>query len=77
MSMLLELIVEGWKIRKGSLRGFFDRTLLPKYSFCNLLLVPTFRQRPLHPRSCRLLQVVMDGPLADRTGSGDLPLPQP
>jgi len=23
--------VQGWKIRKGTLRGFFDRTLLPKY----------------------------------------------
>jgi hypothetical protein len=58
-------------------RGFFDQTLLPKYSFFNLLLVPAFRQRPLHPRFCRPLQVIMDGPLADRTGSGDLSLPQP
>jgi hypothetical protein len=75
--MLLELIVERWKIGKSTLRGFFDRTMLPKHDFFNLLLVPTFRQRPLHPRSRRLLQAVMDGPLADRTGSGDLPLPQP
>src|ERR1700693_982055 len=34
-------------------------------------------ERPQHPRSRRPLQVIRDGPLADRAGSGDLPLPQP
>jgi hypothetical protein len=60
--MLLELIAQGWEIRKGVRREFFDRTLLPKYSFFNLLLVPAFRQRPLDARSSYFLQIVMDGP---------------
>ena len=77
MGMLLELFVEGCKIRKGMLGGLVYRGLLPKHSLFNSLLVPALRQRPLHPGFCRLLQVIMDGPLADRTGSGDLPLPQP
>src|ERR1700730_1754294 len=77
MGMLLELFVEGWKIREGMLAGLFYRKRLTKHGFFNPLLVPALRQRPLHPRSGRLLQIVMDGTLADRTGSGDLPLPQP
>jgi hypothetical protein len=75
MGMLLELIVEGWKIRKCTRGGLFYRTLLSEHGFFNALLVPAFRQRPLHPCSCCPLQVVMDCTLADRIGSGDLPLP--
>jgi hypothetical protein len=40
MGMLLELIVEGWKIRKGTLEGLFFRRL-SKYDFFNPLLVPS------------------------------------
>jgi hypothetical protein len=51
MGMWLELLVQGWKIREGTSRGFFDRAMLPEHGFLNPILVLALRQRSLHPRS--------------------------
>jgi hypothetical protein len=57
MGMLLELIVEGWKIRRNTIAGLFDRSLLPEHDLFNAFFVPAFRKRPLYPGSYRLLQI--------------------
>src|SRR5271169_329744 len=79
MAMLLQLSVQGGKIREDLFRESFDDLPLPlsEQGLFDALLVPTFRKRPGYPSCGRPLQVVMDGSLTDRTSSGDLPLPQP
>src|SRR2546430_9207428 len=75
--MLPQLLVQGRKIRKGSLvRGFY-RTLLAEYRLFDAPLVPAFWQWPGYPGRRHFLQVVMNRTLTDRTSSGELPLPQP
>src|SRR5260370_2085002 len=77
MGMLLQLLVEGRKIRKGSLVRAFYRTLLAEHGLFDASFVPAFRQWPGNPGGRHFLQVIIDCPLTARTSSGDLPLPQP
>src|SRR5438874_1260667 len=77
MAMLLQLSVQGGKIREDLFGESFYYLLPSEQCLLDALLVPAFRQRPGYPGRCCPLQVVMDGSLTDRTSSGDLPLPQP
>src|SRR5271169_1656891 len=77
MAMLLQLRMQGGKIREDLLGESFYHLPLSEQCLLNALLVPAFRSRPGYPGRCCPLQVVMDGSLTDRTSSGDLPLPQP
>src|ERR1700723_199373 len=77
MGMLLQLLVEGRKIRKGPLVRADYRALLAEQGLFDAFFVPTFRQWPGNPGGRHFLQVVMYCTLTDRTSSGDLPLPQP
>src|SRR5215472_13388951 len=75
MTMLLELPVECRKVGKGALP--FDGISITEKCFFDAFFIPAFRQRPADPGRRGFLQIVMNGTLADRTSSGDLPLPQP
>src|SRR6266478_2960071 len=77
MGMLLQLSVQGGKIREDLFGESFYHLPLSEQGLLDALLVPAFRSRPGYPGRCCPLQVVMDGSLTDRTSSGDLPLPQP
>src|SRR3984893_2320780 len=77
MAMLLQLRVQGGKIREDLFGESFYHLPLSEQGLLDALLVPAFRNRPSYPGRCGPLQVVMDGSLTDRTSSGDLPLPQP
>src|SRR5216683_569556 len=77
MAMLLQLRMQGRKIREDLFGESFYHLPLSEQCLLDALLVPAFRQRPGYPGRRRSLQVVMDSSLADRTSSGDLPLPQP
>src|SRR5213083_778 len=76
MAMLLQLRMQGGKIREDLFGESFYHLPLSEQGLLDALLVPAFRSRPGYPGRCCPLQVVMDGSLTDRTSSGDLPLPQ-
>src|SRR5260370_22379640 len=75
MTMLLELLVERRKVGQGALR-LFDGMAITEECLCDAFFVPIFRQWPADPSHRGFLQVIMDRTLANRTSSGDLPLPQ-
>src|SRR5437660_3790810 len=75
MTMLLELLMERRKVGKGALPPFDGMTITEK-RFFGAFFIPIFRQWPADPGRRGFLQVVMDRTLANRTSSGDLPLPQ-
>jgi hypothetical protein len=77
MRMSLELLVERGKVGKGTLPRSIYGALFAEQRFFDAFLVPAFRNRSPDPGRGRFLEIVMDCSLADRTGSGDLPLPQP
>jgi len=76
MGMSLQLFSEGGKIWQDSW-SLFHRVAVTEQRFFDAFFVPAFRQRPVDPCCCRLLQVIMDGTLVNRTSSGNRPLPQP
>jgi hypothetical protein len=76
MGISLKLFSKGRKIWQVSWSLFY-RTSITEKRFFDALFVPAFRQRLWDPCCRRLLQVVMNGALTDRTSTGNRPLPQP
>src|SRR5437660_9120935 len=63
MAMLLQLRMQGGKIREDLFGESFYHLPLSEQGLLDTLLVPAFRSRPGYPGRCCPLQVVMDGSL--------------
>src|SRR5258708_7400510 len=77
MGMLLQLSVQGGKIRKDLFGKSFDDLPLSEQCLLDALLVPLLSKRPHHTGCGGLVEVFMNGALANRTSAGYGPLPQP
>src|SRR6202795_1274066 len=77
MAMLLQLRMQGGKIRKDLFGESFYHLPLSEQGLLDALLVPLLSERPHHTGCGGPVEVVMNGTLANRTGAGYGPLPQP
>jgi hypothetical protein len=77
MAMLLQLRVQGGKIREDLFRESFYHLPLSEQCLLDTLLVPLLSERPHHTACGGPVEVVMNGTLANRTSAGYGPLPQP
>src|SRR5467141_795437 len=66
MAMLLQLRMQGGKIREDLFGESFYHLPLSEQGLLDALLVPAFRSRPGYPGRCCPLQVVMDGSLTEQ-----------
>src|SRR6266436_3480550 len=77
MAMLLQLRMQGGKIREDLFGESFYYLPLSEQGLLDALLVPLLSERP-HQTGCGgPLEVVMNGALANRTSTGNGPLLQP
>src|SRR5258708_18186728 len=77
MGMLLQLSVQGGKIREDLFGVSFYQLPLSEQCLLDTLLVPLLSERPHHTGCGGPVEVIMNGALANRTGTGNGPLPQP
>src|SRR6266849_5850399 len=77
MAMLLQLRMQGGKIREDLFGKSFYYLPLSEQCQLDALLVPAFRNRPHHTGCGGPVEVFMNGALANRTSAGYGPLPQP
>src|SRR4029077_456763 len=77
MAMLLQLRVQGGKIREDLFGESFCHQPLSEQGLLDTLLVPLLSERPRHTGCGGPVEVFMNGALANRTSAGYGPLPQP
>src|SRR5213596_1790758 len=77
MAMLLQLRMQGGKIREDLFRESFYHRPLSEQGLLDTLLVPLLSERPHHTGCGGPVEVFMNGALANRTSAGYGPLPQP
>src|SRR5260370_13723669 len=77
MAMLLQLRMQGGKIRKDLFGESFYHLPLSEQGLLDTLLVPLLSERPHHTGCGGPVEVVMNGALANRTSAGYGPLLQP
>jgi len=77
MAMLLQLRMQVGKIREDLFGESFYHLPLSEQCPLDTLLVPLLSERPHHTGCGGPVEVVMNGTLANRTGAGYGPLPQP
>jgi hypothetical protein len=77
MAVLLQLRMQGGKIRENLFGESFYHLSLSEQGLLNALLVPLLSERP-HQTGCGgPVEVFVNGALANRTSAGYGPLPQP
>src|SRR5258708_30005995 len=77
MAMLLQLRMQGGKIRKDLFGESFYHRPLSEQCLLDSLLVPLLSERPHHTGCGGPVEVFMNGALANRTSARYSPLPQP
>jgi len=77
MAMLLQLRMQGGKIRKDLFGESFYHLPLSEQGLLDALLVPLLSERPHHTGCGGPVEVFMNGALANRTSAGYGPLAQP
>ena len=77
MSMLLQLRMQGGKIRENLFGESFYDLPLSEQCLLDTLLVPLLSERPHHTGCGSPVEVFMNGALANRTSAGYGSLPQP
>src|SRR5271156_975697 len=77
MTMLLQLRMQGGKIREDLFGESFYHLPLSEQCLRDTLLVPILSERPHHTGCGGSVEVFMNGALANRTSAGYGPLPQP